>query len=172
MNADEMLVELATARDFVEREVTSNAETLTLEQLVDVETSLGLLAKAVADAKSLVTTAQCNALEQGGRQVGTKFYQRVKKWKHTYDHRFVKHAIRDEAKAFATDKASGEVDLRAAVDKAVELAFDMYCSASTKPKVGKLKALNIEPSDVDTKEHIGWEVDVVDLAKDSDDGDE
>lgn len=169
MNTNEIVDELATAANFIVTHVADDLTGRSLEELVELQDSLAELGKRVGDALSLLNTEQVKQLEGGARIIGDKLYKRVPKYKETHDHGRVHRAIREAAKEFALDRASGEFNLDAAVDKAVVLTFETYSSASTNPKAKALEGFDLARKDVTSKERIGYKTEVINIGEEQDD---
>lgn len=110
---------------------------------------------ALKNAESYLKSRAITTIEQP-ILVGHTAYSKVAVTKQRPDQALIKRAVVSLA---ASPDEEGEAPTAGdAAQRAVDLMAAMYVSPSTLPKVGGLRAMNLELSDVCSDEHTGWDL--------------
>lgn len=102
--------------------------------------------------------------ERQPRMYGTRVFARVPNQVERHDHERIRQHVREVAVAAHTDRDTGEVDTRAALNAGLAMMADIYLSRSSTAKVTPLRDTELPKSEYVTREVKGWKLNVVDTS--------
>lgn len=143
MNHDEVVGDLGALAGFIHDEVTEQSDQVSFEQAVELMDAVKAVERSCREAMSLLESELMRQLEGGARQVGTRVFARVDKYKDRVDHPTIERAVVQHAVSAATDRETGEIDPRTAAVEAVRGMHDLYLAPATKVKTSKLKNYDV-----------------------------
>jgi hypothetical protein len=134
--------------------LTETSDALEAHECVTIAAALDDLAKAVKACAGLINTQLIEKLAEPVI-IGDTVYAREQDGKQVADHPTIRKAI---VKAAVADDDGVIREARDAAEKAVDLCYRLFCSASTLPKIGPLEDISLLRKQAMRWTATGWKI--------------